>query len=175
MMCDLKRFGSLILLGFLLLTMGCGFHLRGEMPESAKKESLAMTGVSKKNPLYVNFVQKLTLAGGVLAAKPSEAFAIINVTKARQLRRPITLSSVGRANMFDLSFLVTFEVQTPKGKILMPERELIIRREYFNTQSTPLGQGLEEAQIRIEMENEAAQQLLRQVLVGLKDLPPAAP
>ena len=57
----------------------------------------------------------------------------------------------------------------------MPERELIIRREYFNTQSTPLGQGLEEAQIRIEMENEAAQQLLRQVLVGLKDLPPAAP
>ncbi len=174
-MCYPKRFGRLILMGFLLLTMGCGFHLRGELPEAVKEQSLAMTGISKSNPLYVNFVQKLTVAGGVLAAKPSEAFAIINVIKARQLRRPITLSAVGRANMFDLSFLLVFEVQTPKGKVLMPERELVVRREYFNTQSSPLGQGLEETQIRIEMENEAAQQLLRQVLAGLKNEPPAAP
>jgi LPS-assembly lipoprotein len=106
-----------------------------------------------------------------MAVKPAEASAIINVTMVRHLRRPITLSAVGRANMFDLTFRVIYEVQGPKGNILIPEKELMVRREYFNTQDSPLGQGLEEVQIRSEMEMEAAQTLLRQVVFTLRDKP----
>ena len=73
--------------------------------------------------------------------------------------------------MFDLTFRVIYEVQTPKGDILIPEKELLVRREYFNTQGSPLGQGLEEVQIRSEMEMEAAQTLLRQVVFTLRDKP----
>jgi outer membrane lipopolysaccharide assembly protein LptE/RlpB len=47
----------------------------------------------------------------------------------------------------------------------------MVRREYFNTQGSPLGQGLEEVQIRGEMEMEAAQTLLRQVVFTLRDKP----
>jgi outer membrane lipopolysaccharide assembly protein LptE/RlpB len=73
--------------------------------------------------------------------------------------------------MFDLTFRVIYEVQNPKGDILIPEKELMVRREYFNTQGSPLGQGLEEVQIRSEMEMEAAQTLLRQVVFTLRDKP----
>ena len=71
--------------------------------------------------------------------------------------------------MFDLRLLVIYEVQNPKGEILVPEKELEIRREYFNTQGSPLGQGLEETQLRAEMEKEASQTLLRQVVFSLRD------
>ncbi len=64
---------------------------------------------------------------------------------------------------------VLYEVQNPKGDILIPEKELLVRREYFNTQGSPLGQGLEEAQMRTEMEKEAAQTLLRQVVFSLRE------
>lgn len=107
-----------------------------------------------------------------MAAKPGDARAIVNLVRVRHIRRPITLSAAGRANMFDLRLLVIFEVQNAKGDVLIPEKEIEVRREYFNTQGSPLGQGLEERQMREEMEKEAAQTLLRQVVFGLREAPP---
>jgi len=163
------RIGSLTIC--LLLLAGCGFHLRGDIPGSTQEKTLFLSGVSKGNSFYTDFNKSLIAGGGIMAAKPAGASAIINVTTVRHLRRPITLSAVGRANMFDLTFRVIYEVQTPKGDILIPEKELLVRREYFNTQGSPLGQGLEEVQIRSEMEMEAAQTLLRQVVFTLRDKP----
>ena len=167
----------IIILGYLSLLPACGFHLRGDIPGTTQEKTLMVTGIAKGNSFYADFKQSLAAGGGILATKPDEASAIVNVVQARHLRRPITLSSVGRANMFDLTFRVIYEVQTPKGDILIPEKELLVRREYFNTQSSPLGQGLEEVQIRSEMEKEAAQTLLRQVVFTLRDKPanPANP
>jgi LPS-assembly lipoprotein len=163
------RIGSLSIT--LLLLTGCGFHLRGDIPGSTQEKTLFLSGVAKGNPFYADFNRSLIAGGGIMAVKPAEASAIINVTMVRHLRRPITLSAVGRANMFDLTFRVIYEVQGPKGNILIPEKELMVRREYFNTQDSPLGQGLEEVQIRSEMEMEAAQTLLRQVVFTLRDKP----
>jgi LPS-assembly lipoprotein len=53
--------------------------------------------------------------------------------------------------------------------VLIPEQELDIRREYFNTQSSPLGQVSEEALMRTEMEREAAQTLLRRTIFSLRE------
>ncbi len=156
-------------LACLLLLSGCGFHVRGDIPGSTQEKTLFMTGVGKGNPFYADFRQILTAGGGIMAVKPTEANAIVNVIQVKHLRRPITLSAVGRANMFDLTFRVLYEVQNPKGDILIPEKELLVRREYFNTQGSPLGQGLEEAQMRTEMEKEAAQTLLRQVVFSLRE------
>lgn len=161
----------LSMLAVLALLAGCGFHLRGDLPGTAQEKTLMMTGTGRGTPFYTNFNQSLTSGGGILAGKAADAAAIVNIIKVAHIRRPITLSSVGRANMFDLTFRVVYEVQTPKGAILIPERELEVRREYFNTQGSPLGQGLEEAQLRIEMEKEASQTLLRQVMIGLHGKP----
>lgn len=159
------------LLVLLALMTGCGFHVRGDLPGTAHEKTLMMTGTGRGSPFYTNFTQALTVGGGTLAGKAADAAAIVNVIKVAHIRRPITLSSTGRANMFDLTFRVIYEVQTPKGAILIPEKELEVRREYFNTQGSPLGQGLEEAQLRIEMEKEASQTLLRQVMIGLREKP----
>ena len=153
----------------LIASAGCGYHLRGDIPGTAQEKTLLITGVSKTNPLYVAFVQDLASRGGTMATQSASASAIINVIRAYHIRRPITLSAAGRANMFDLTFRVVYEVQSPKGEILIPEKELMVRREYFNTQGSPLGQGYEEVQMRSEMEKEASQTLLRQVVFTLHD------
>lgn len=143
---------------------GCGFHLRGEIPGSAEAKTIYVTGLSKTNPLYGNFSQILNYSGGIMAPRPADARAVVNIATARHLRRPITLSAQGRANTFDLIFRVVYQIQTPKGEVLVPEQEMEIRRDYFNDQSSPLGQGEEEALMRQEMEKEAAQTLLRRVV-----------
>jgi LPS-assembly lipoprotein len=51
---------------------------------------------------------------------------------------------------------------------LLPRQEIEIRRDYFNDQSSPLGQMAEEGLIRQEMQKEAAQLLLRRIVYGLR-------
>jgi LPS-assembly lipoprotein len=67
-----------------------------------------------------------------------------------------------------LVFRLEYEVATPGGEILLPRQEIEIRRDYFNDQSSPLGQMAEEGLIRQEMQKEAAQLLLRRIVYGLR-------
>ena len=165
----MRRTATLLLAALILVA--CGFQPRGALPQSIEDKSLAITGLSSGSSLYRQFVAKLQLGHGKLARKPSEANVILHILKQRHIRRPITLSQLGRANMFDLSYLVEFELLGQKALVLAPARELAIHREYFNTQLSPLAQGLEEQQIRSEMEAEASSTLLRQV-ASLLDHPP---
>jgi LPS-assembly lipoprotein len=152
----------------MFLLAGCGFHLRGDIPGTTKDKTIFVSGTNSGS-FYNSFTQALAIAGGISAAKSQDASAVVHIASARHIRRPITLSAIGRANMFDLTFRVIYDIQNPKGDILIPEQELNIRREYFNTQASPLGQGLEEVQLRQEMEQEAAQTLLRRVVFSLRD------
>lgn len=163
-----------LLLAVLALVSGCGFQPRGTLPDSFKDKTVTITGLGEGTNLYQLFVSKLKLGGGKLAKKPSQAAVILHIIKQRHIRRPITLSQLGRANMFDLNFVVEYELLGQKGLVLAAPRELAIRREYFNTQSSPLGQSFEEQQYRSEMETEAASILLRQVAI-LIEHPPETP
>jgi LPS-assembly lipoprotein len=147
---------------------GCGFRLRGEAAGSAPDAAVQITGIGQGNPFYADFVQELSNSGGRLAQKRDQARAIVNVQLARHERRALTLSSQGRANTFDLNFRLVYSIQSPTGETLVPQQELEIRRDYFNDQSSPLGQGEEEAQMRLEMEKEAARALYRRVVFSLR-------
>lgn len=153
---------------------GCGFHLRGEIPGTAESKTLFISGISTRNSFYGDIAQVLSYSGGTLATAPAKAGAVVNVTLARHERRALTLSGQGRANTFDLTFRVVYDVRSPKGDILVPQQEMEVRRDYFNDQSSPLGQGEEEALMRVEMEKEAAQTLLRRVVYTLNRKPSAA-
>jgi LPS-assembly lipoprotein len=147
-----------------VLQAGCGWHLRGEIPGSKEEKTLFVSGIGPRQPFYNDFTQVLTYSGGTLAKTPGQASAVINIVRAVHERRPITLSKQGRANTFDLTFRLLYDIRTSKGEVLVPQQELEIRRDYFNDQSSPLGQGEEEALMRVEMQKEAAQALLRQVV-----------
>ncbi len=158
----------LVLIGLLA---ACGFHPRGGLPDQVKDKTIAMTGIGPNVNLYNLFVQRLKIAGGKFTNKSADAAAVVNILKQRHIRRPITLSAVGRANMFDLNYLVVYEVHDNKGHIISKAKELVVRREYFNTQASPLGQGIEEQTYRSEMEGEAATILLRQVILAVENPP----
>jgi len=167
----LRLSSLLVLIGLL---SACGFHPRGGLPDNIKDKTIAITGIGPSVNLYNLFVQRLRIAGGKFTSKSGDATVVLNILKQRHIRRPITLSAVGRANMFDLNYIVVYEVHDNKGHALSKPNELAIRREYFNTQASPLGQGLEEQQYRTEMESEASLTLLRQVSLILEN-PPKVP
>jgi LPS-assembly lipoprotein len=149
----------------------CGFHLRGALPSNMIAKTIFVEGLGHGDPFLQEFSQILSYSGGSIAASPSQAGAVIHIVRARQDRRPIGLSKQGRANLFDLSFRVVYDVTTPQGEVLLPRQEIELKRDYFNDQTSPLSQTFEEVQIQQEMQREAAQLLFRRVTYGLSHLP----
>jgi len=149
----------------------CGFHLRGALPNNMIAKTIYVDGLGRGDPFLQEFSQILSYSGGSVVAAPSQAGAVIHIVRARQDRRPIGLSKQGRANLFDLSFRVVYDVTTPQGEVLLPRQELELKRDYFNDQTSPLSQTQEEAQIIQEMQREAAQLLFRRVAYGLSHQP----
>jgi len=101
---------------------GCGWHLRGEIPGTAQARTIYLTGIDRGNPFYGDFSQVLNYSGGIMAASPAKAGAVVNIASARHLRRPITLSAQGRANTFDLTFGCSTKSRAPRARCWCPSR-----------------------------------------------------
>jgi LPS-assembly lipoprotein len=52
--------------------------------------------------------------------------------------------------------------------VLLPRQDIEVRRDYFNDQTLPLAQVAEEGVMRVEMQKEAAQALLRRTISALR-------
>lgn len=128
-------------------------------------------GLGRGDRFLQEFSQILSYTGGSLVPTPSQAGAVIHVVHAKQDRRPIGLSKQGRANLFDLSYRVVYEVTTPQGEVLLPRQEIELKRDYFNDQTSPLSQTHEEFQIQHEMQREAAELMFRRLAYALNRPP----
>lgn len=142
---------------------GCGYHLRGQVDLPQQAKVVYLEGVGRGQPFAQQLTELLAFAGGRVTTDRNQAGSVLHVLRALHERRQVSLSRAGKANAFDLTYRLDYEVVTPKGETLIPRQELEISRQYFVDQRFPLGQGEQESQIRIEMEEEAAQTLLRRL------------
>ncbi|AAU92548.1 MULTISPECIES: LPS-assembly lipoprotein LptE [Methylococcus] len=161
------RYLSLFLVASLT---GCGFHLRGsETSDGAGQvlflEKAGSTRVGSRLP------DAIRLTGAQLTRNMVDAKGVIRILKETDERRTMSLNLGGRGNLFDLYTRVRYEVTTPQGEIIIPPQEVEVKREYFNNQLSPIGQGEEESLLRSEMERELAETLVRRVLIEMSRNP----
>ena len=163
------RFRFILLMIASAFLGACGFHMRGVMPDFA--QSIYLDGIGGRDPLTGEFGSALQLAGGKLASSPSQAGGIVHIYKAYHTRRSLTLSKFGRSTEFDLIYRIIFDVRTAQDEVILPRQDIEVRRDYFNDQTLPLAQTAEEGTMRLEMQKEAAQQLLRRAITALRQKP----
>ena len=168
---DYPRLATLAV--FVLMAIaGCGFHLRGSKVgggvDNAFAQRLYLEGPASHTGFATVFVTALTAVGGKQVFDPAESNAIIHMYQATFRRQSITLSNAGKANGFDLSYRISYDVRSPKGVVLQERKEFEVKRDYYNDQTLPLAQQAEESQISEALVNEAAQSLLRRVVGDIK-------
>ena len=151
-----------------LALAACGFHLRGSGGDKSFEQQLFIEGPGSSGTFMGPFSAALTGAGGSIVTSPVNATAVLRVYRASYIRQPITLSQSGQATGYDLIYRVTYDVRSPRGEVLQTRKEFEAKREYFNDQTLPLAQLAEEGQIREELEKEAANALLRQVVNAIR-------
>ena len=145
----------------LLALSACGFHLRGAVELPPDKKVIALQGIDVNNPFARDLQLFLDLVEGKLVEEPEQAGSVIVIHNIREGRRVVSLDQNGKAIEFELTFRVQYEIRSPDGEILSPQRTITIRRIYLNTQLQVIGKSEEESVIRREMRREAARTLLR--------------
>lgn len=151
-----------------LLIQACGYHLRSsgiDLPESLK--SIYVQGASGQ---LKNNIKKVLRYSDAKLVKSKEAGMIIKIVKEKMHKNVISLSPTGRANEFELNYVLDFILLDSKGKELYKVQSVEINRDYFNDQEDVLAKNIEENVIRNEVYRQAAQSLINQSRIVLEKI-----
>ena len=156
---------NLILITLLFIS-ACGYHLRGsiDLPESLK--NVYLQGASGQ--LGKEFKKTLRSSDGKLVDKVDEAGIVVKVTKETMRRRVLSISSTGRANEYELYYLLNFILLDAKGNELSETQVIEIHKDYFDNQEQVLGKNIEEQVIRTEMYSQAVNAIFNRSRVALE-------
>ena len=137
---------------------GCGFRLR--QPVALPFRRLALAGVS------TDMERALRIAAGPAVewvAAPAQAEVQIVAAVSAREKIVASYTPTRRVSEFQLRARLRYRAQTPAGRVLLPESELVLARELSYSETFALGKEQEEARLYADMESDIAQQVLRRL------------
>ncbi len=155
----------LLVLTLLLLT-ACGYHLRGsfDLPEGLKNIYIQGASGQLRNSLK----KSLRSSDAFLLDSPKNADIVIKVVKEKMNRHVLSLSESGRANEYELYYVLDFLLLDANEKTLSATQPIEITRDYFNDQEALLGKNNEEQVIRGEIYQQAVRSMLTRSRIVLE-------
>ena len=162
----MKRRSALTLLGSAGLVsvglMGCGFKLRGA--QSYPFQTIAV----QPNPGGPLVIELRRSFGGAVKVLPlneplKNADVVIDILQEAREKTVVGVNSSGQVREFQLRIRVRFRVRTPDGEELVPDTEILQRRDLSFNESASLAKEAEEVLLYRDMQNDLVQQLLRRL------------
>ena len=160
----LSRAGLASLAG--LVMGGCGFKLRGS--QNFSFSTLAVM----PNPGGALAVElRRSLGDSVRVLAPDEpldkAQVVLDILQEQREKTVVGVSSSGQVREFQLRIRVKFRVRTPQGKELVPDSEILQKRDISFNETAVLAKEFEEVLLYRDMQTDIVQQLMRR-LVSVK-------
>jgi LPS-assembly lipoprotein len=157
---------KIFILFTLLLVSACGYHLRGaiDLPDDLK--NIYIQGASSQ--LTESLKKSLRFSDGKVVETPAEAGMVVQVIKEDMRRRVLSLSSTGRANEYELYYLLGFILLDAEGNKLSEKQTIELSRDYFNDQEDVLGKANEEQLIRKELYRKAVRSIITRSRIALE-------
>jgi LPS-assembly lipoprotein len=142
---------------------GCGFALRGaaNLPFSSMYANFAESsslGQELRRALEASDVRVITDNRQLDSAQ-----VILDVLQDQREKTVVGVSSTGQVREFQLRTRFKFRLRTKEGKELIPETELLQRRDISFNESGALAKESEEAILYRSMQSDIVQQALRRL------------
>ncbi|MFW2373458.1 MAG: LPS assembly lipoprotein LptE [Gammaproteobacteria bacterium] len=147
-------FSGLLMLGFMLTQVSCGFHLRGAyvLPESM---SSTYVKASQQNSELVRHLKRTLKASDIaLVESELQATAILDIGGEKQDKRVLSVDSKGLAREYALSYEINFELRSAQGQLELERQTLKLTRDFLFDTEDVLGKGREEAILVRDMQQD---------------------
>ena len=154
----LKRYLVVLMMSAGLLS-ACGFHLRGNLPLSDTVKVIAVK--VSDDGLRESMVDALRGSGASVVDEES-ARAVLDLFKITYDRKVRTIDTRGKVTGYTLEYFVRFRVVDAAGEVLR-QTKLTVRRDFNFDPNAVLQAEDEERILREDMQDEIAQQILRQM------------
>ena len=152
-----KFSAGLLLAGFL---SACGFHLRGEYNVPFGSVYVSAAGTSQ---IAKRLQRELTNSPTKLTNAVKDAEAQLNIVDERRDRLILSLSGGGRVREYQLKLTVRYQLVDNKGGVAIPTSEIQLQRILTYDDSQVIAKQQEEALLYLDMERDAAGQILRRM------------
>lgn len=150
---------------------GCGLRLKGSQAISTSSKHIYVSGVPAYNPFVQQLQKTAAFSGGSVVTNLDELDIHLHIIDQRRIRREISLSQRGKANEYELTFEIIFEVFNKENIELMSQQSIVISRDYFNPQVQVLGKANEEETIWREIYKTSVNNFLQRLDVALQQPP----
>ena len=139
----------------------CGFRLRGsaELPfEVLYIDAPPASPFATQLRRYIAAGTRTRVTNNA-----AEADAILQVTSEIREKEILALSAGGRVREFQLRYRVGYSVLDKDKRILSPQRDILMRRDFSFNDQDQLSKESEEALLYRDMQNDAVQQIVRRL------------
>ncbi len=152
---------GILLLGAAGVLPACGFKLRGNVAYTF--QSIALNGAEA--PGLTEDLRKLLdrVSGLAVAAHPKDAQVALDLKEQTSDKSVLSLTSGGRAREYLLTKVYAFRLYDKDGNDWMPPGVIEIQRTYSYDDTQRLAREIQEQRILVEMQQDAAQQILRRL------------
>ncbi|QTL38928.1 LPS assembly lipoprotein LptE [Xenorhabdus budapestensis] len=152
-----------LLLGLaVLVTAGCGFHLRGTTQVPKELQTLQLNSSDPYGPLARAVRQQLRLNDVKIVEQASASVPILKLLSSSENKETVSVFQDGKAAERQLVLNVDAQVLMPNGNIY-PLRAKV-DRAFFDNPLEALAKDAENELVQQEMREQAAHQLIRQLL-----------
>ncbi len=156
----------MLLLGVaVLVTSGCGFHLRGVTNVPEELRTIVLNSYDPYGPLTREIRTQLRLSNVTIveeSALKGKKIPSLRIVGQTQSQVTASIFQDGKTAEYEMSMTVTAQVLLP-GKDLYP-LHVTVFRSFFDNPLTALAKDSEQEMILQEMRQQAAQQLIRKLL-----------
>ena len=146
----------------------CGWHFRGDIAASLDIDSIAIEGGRQDAAFYQRLSQAVERSG-VQVTPSAEADVVLKIGNILRDRKPLTISTDGAVEEYQLYYVVVMSVQMASGEWVTRDQSIEVIRSYRFDRTQVLAKENEERRLYNDMRDNA----IRRVLQRLKAVVPA--
>lgn len=156
--------GIVLLILCLALIEGCGFKLRGMLTDARHLPVIFVR--SERGSTLVAEIHKVFHQAGVRLVDQHDLAAwVLTLSDEQRRRRVLTVGVSGKVQEFELQYSVNFTLHTTDEQLVIDTQPLTLFRDYSFTGSDVLAKDDEEELLYQGMQQQAAEIILRQLLI----------
>ena len=158
-----RLFACLLITGLLLLTQGCGFHLRNQSQLPLSLRVMALKSYDPYGSFTKQLAQTLRAYGATLVAPPAHAPVTLEILRDKFSKQATSISATAQLTQYILTESMSFQIRNAQGQVIEGPIAITTTRNYTATFNQMLGATNDEELLKQEMQRDTIYQLFNRL------------